>query len=52
MTQAEKAEKFRALHANSEAFVIPNPWDAGSARIVDTVAAPAYCASAATPNGR
>src|SRR3990172_9760728 len=34
MTQAEKAEKFRALHANSEAFVIPNPWDAGSARIL------------------
>ena len=34
MTQTEKAEKFRALHANSEAFVIPNPWDAGSARIL------------------
>jgi 2-methylisocitrate lyase-like PEP mutase family enzyme len=29
--QARKAEAFRALHAG-EAFVIPNPWDAGSAR--------------------
>jgi 2-methylisocitrate lyase-like PEP mutase family enzyme len=31
-TQREKAETFRALH--SEAFVIPNPWDAGSARVL------------------
>jgi 2-methylisocitrate lyase-like PEP mutase family enzyme len=29
--QATKAESFRALHAG-EPFVIPNPWDAGSAR--------------------
>jgi 2-methylisocitrate lyase-like PEP mutase family enzyme len=29
--QASKAERFRALHA-AEPFVIPNPWDAGSAR--------------------
>jgi len=33
-TQAEKAERFRALHAGPGAFVIPNPWDAGSARIL------------------
>ena len=33
-TQAEKAEKFRALHARPGAFVIPNPWDAGTARIL------------------
>ena len=31
--QREKAEAFRALHAG-EAFVIPNPWDAGSARVL------------------
>jgi 2-methylisocitrate lyase-like PEP mutase family enzyme len=31
--QAEKAEAFRALHADA-AFVIPNPWDAGSARVL------------------
>lgn len=29
--QLEKAERFRALH-EGETFVIPNPWDAGSAR--------------------
>jgi 2-methylisocitrate lyase-like PEP mutase family enzyme len=34
LTQAEKAEKFRALHTDPGAFVIPNPWDAGSARIL------------------
>lgn len=33
-TQAEKAERFRALHARPGAFVIPNPWDAGTARIL------------------
>jgi 2-methylisocitrate lyase-like PEP mutase family enzyme len=33
-TQAEKAEKFRALHAREGAFIIPNPWDAGSARLL------------------
>ncbi|HEX6370261.1 MAG TPA: isocitrate lyase/phosphoenolpyruvate mutase family protein [Longimicrobium sp.] len=33
-TQAEKAERFRALHAGPGAFVVPNPWDAGTARIL------------------
>ena len=33
-SQAEKAEKFRALHARPGAFVIPNPWDAGTARVL------------------
>jgi len=33
-SQAEKAERFRALHAGPDAFVIPNPWDAGTARIL------------------
>ncbi len=32
MTQAEKAAAFAALHAG-EPFVIPNPWDVGSARV-------------------
>jgi len=31
VTQNEKAERFRALHDGPGAFVIPNPWDAGSA---------------------
>jgi 2-methylisocitrate lyase-like PEP mutase family enzyme len=34
MNQAELAARFRALHARPGAFVIPNPWDAGSARIL------------------
>ena len=34
ISQNRKAETFRALHARSGAFVIPNPWDAGSARIL------------------
>jgi 2-methylisocitrate lyase-like PEP mutase family enzyme len=33
-TQSEKGERFVALHDGSEAFVIPNPWDAGTARIL------------------
>jgi 2-methylisocitrate lyase-like PEP mutase family enzyme len=33
-TQAEKAQGFRALHERNSAFIIPNPWDAGSARVL------------------
>ena len=33
-TQAEKAETLRALH-EGEPFVIPNAWDAGSARVLE-----------------
>ncbi|MGA2728115.1 MAG: isocitrate lyase/phosphoenolpyruvate mutase family protein [Terracidiphilus sp.] len=33
-TQAEKATIFQALHQRDEAFVIANPWDAGTARIL------------------
>ncbi len=33
-TQNDKANRFRALHQGPGAFVIPNPWDAGSARIL------------------
>jgi 2-methylisocitrate lyase-like PEP mutase family enzyme len=32
-TQAEKAERFRALH-KGDPFLIPNPWDAGSAKVL------------------
>jgi 2-methylisocitrate lyase-like PEP mutase family enzyme len=34
MTQAEKGRVFRALHQRDHAFIIPNPWDIGSARIL------------------
>src|SRR5689334_10570938 len=33
-TQNEKAARFRALHDGPGAFVIPNPWDIGSARLL------------------
>jgi 2-methylisocitrate lyase-like PEP mutase family enzyme len=33
-TQAEKAVQFQALHQGPEPFVIGNPWDAGSARLL------------------
>jgi 2-methylisocitrate lyase-like PEP mutase family enzyme len=34
LTQHEKAARFRALHDGPGAFVIPNPWDVGSARLL------------------
>jgi len=34
VSQSDKANRFRALHEGPGAFVIPNPWDAGSARIL------------------
>jgi 2-methylisocitrate lyase-like PEP mutase family enzyme len=34
--QQRKAEAFRALH-EGEPFVIPNPWDAGSARVLEAL---------------
>src|SRR5262249_52215596 len=32
--QADKTAAFRALHERPGAFVIPNPWDAGTARLL------------------
>jgi len=34
-TQMEKGQAFQALHARDRAFVIPNPWDLGTARILE-----------------
>jgi 2-methylisocitrate lyase-like PEP mutase family enzyme len=33
-TQADKATAFRALHHAGRPFIIPNPWDAGTARLL------------------
>ena len=33
-TKLEKGRAFRALHARQGLFVMPNPWDAGSARLL------------------
>lgn len=34
-TQMEKGQTFRALHAREGAFIIPNPWDNGTARLLE-----------------
>jgi 2-methylisocitrate lyase-like PEP mutase family enzyme len=33
-SQADKAARFQELHRRSGAFIIPNPWDAGTARLL------------------
>ncbi|WP_348262295.1 isocitrate lyase/phosphoenolpyruvate mutase family protein [Telmatobacter sp. DSM 110680] len=37
VTQAEKGMLFKALHERKQPFVIGNPWDAGSARILTSL---------------
>jgi 2-methylisocitrate lyase-like PEP mutase family enzyme len=34
VTQADKARAFRRLHERPGAFIIPNPWDAGTAKLL------------------
>ena len=48
IAQREKAERFRALHEAPGAFVIPNPWDAGSARLLEGLG---FTALATTSSG-
>jgi 2-methylisocitrate lyase-like PEP mutase family enzyme len=47
VTQNQKADRFRALHEGPGAFVIPNPWDVGSARILAGVGFQALATSSA-----
>ena len=47
-TQAEKGRIFRGLHERAGTFVIPNPWDVGSARML---AALGFEALATTSSG-
>ncbi|MGA8540111.1 MAG: isocitrate lyase/phosphoenolpyruvate mutase family protein [Terriglobales bacterium] len=35
LTQAEKGTAFAALHKRDRAFIIPNPWDVGTARLLE-----------------
>lgn len=46
-TQAEKARRLRALHEAPGAFVIPNPWDIGSARLLAATGFKALATSSA-----
>ena len=47
MTQKEKGERFLALHQEPGVFVIPNPWDVGSAKILDGLGFKALATSSA-----
>ena len=37
VTQVEKGAAFRVLHERKRAFIIPNPWDPGTARLLQTL---------------
>lgn len=41
MTKAEKTAAFRALHVPGAPFVMPNPWDVGSAKVLAALGAQA-----------
>jgi len=45
--QKDKAERFRALHQGPGAFVMPNPWDVGSAKILEGMGFQALATSSA-----
>jgi 2-methylisocitrate lyase-like PEP mutase family enzyme len=47
VSQKEKADRFRALHLGPGAFIIPNPWDVGSARILTGMGFEALATSSA-----
>lgn len=46
-TQQEKAERFRALHLGPRMLVLPNAWDAASARIFESEGFPAVATTSA-----
>ncbi|POZ99531.1 2-methylisocitrate lyase, partial [Pseudomonas sp. MWU12-2312b] len=57
-TQTLRAQAFKALHERKGAFVIPNPWDAGSAKMLASLGFEAlattsagYAFSRARPDG-
>ena len=46
-TQKQRADRFRALHESPGVFVLPNPWDVGSARILGGLGFQALATSSA-----
>jgi 2-methylisocitrate lyase-like PEP mutase family enzyme len=46
-TQIEKALLFQSMHQSPETFVVANPWDAGSARILTSLGFPALSTTSA-----
>lgn len=51
MTRNEKVARFRALHAAPGTFLIGNPWDAGSARVLASLGYPALATSSGAMAG-
>ncbi len=51
VSQADKAKKLRALHEAPGAFIIANPWDAGSARVLAGVGFQALATSSGAKAG-
>src|SRR5258706_15428475 len=47
MSVGEKRARFRALHAAEEICVMPNPWDVGSARLLQSFGFPALATTSA-----
>jgi 2-methylisocitrate lyase-like PEP mutase family enzyme len=47
LTQSEKGRVFRALHERKQAFLLPNPWDIGSARMLGRMGFEALASSSA-----
>jgi 2-methylisocitrate lyase-like PEP mutase family enzyme len=45
VTQENKAARFRDLHEGPGAFITPNPWDIGSARLLAGLGFPALATS-------
>src|SRR5262247_737869 len=50
-SQNDKAARFRALHEAPGYFVIPNPWDAGSARMLAALGFQALATSSGASAG-
>jgi 2-methylisocitrate lyase-like PEP mutase family enzyme len=48
---SDKATRFRALHEGPSAFLIPNPWDAGSARMLAALGFQALATSSGASAG-
>ena len=46
-TQSERLSQFRALHAPGRTLVLPNAWDAASARMAQELGAEAIATSSA-----
>src|SRR5262249_32633350 len=51
VSQADKAKRLRALHEAPGAFVIANPWDAGSARLLQGLGFQALATSSGAKAG-